>query len=118
MKLSEKQQEFTKNIASLIVYADTIGIQLTFGHAYRDKETQRRLVDKGLSKTMNSMHLKRLAVDFNFFINGELTYDFDKIKPLGDYWESLHPDNVWGGDFNKNDIKDGFLDVPHFQRNV
>lgn len=118
MKLSENQMIFTKNIASLINYAHSIGIQLTFGHAYRDKETQRRLVDKGLSKTMNSNHLRRLAVDFNFFINGELTYDFDKIKPLGDYWESLHPANRWGGDFNKDNIKNGFVDTPHFEMNV
>lgn len=110
MRLSEKQQEFTKDIASLIVYADTIGIQLTFGHAYRDKETQRRLVDKGLSKTMNSNHLKRLAVDFNFFINGELTYDKERLKELGAFWESLNDKNRWGGNFKT------FTDTPHFER--
>ena len=110
MRLSEKQQEFTKDVASLIVYADTIGIQLTFGHAYRDKETQRRLVDKGLSKTMNSNHLKRLAVDFNFFINGELTYDKERLKELGDFWESLNNKNRWGGNFKT------FTDTPHFER--
>ena len=109
MKLSSRQIEFTKNIASLIAYADMIGIGLTFGHAYRDKETQKRLVDKGLSKTMNSYHLKRLAVDFNFFINGELTYEKEKIQELGDFWETLHPKNRWGGNFKS------FLDTPHFE---
>jgi len=62
-----------------------------------------------LSKTLRSLHADRLAIDFNFFIDGELTYDHDKIKPLGDYWESLDPNNKWGGNFN------GFQDVPHFQ---
>ena len=115
MKLSEKQQIFSKNVAILIAYADLIGIGLTFGHAYRDKETQRRLVEKGLSKTMKSKHLNRLAVDFNFFIDGKLTYDFEDVKELGKFWLTLHPLNRWGGDFNKNGIKDGFVDVPHFE---
>ncbi len=109
MKLSEKQQIFTKNVASLIAYADLLGIGLTFGHAYRDLETQKRMVATGKSKTLNSYHLKRLAVDFNFFINGKLTYDKHKLAELGKFWEGLHPDNVWGGNF-KN-----FLDTPHFE---
>jgi hypothetical protein len=67
MKLSEKQAVFSKNIASLIVYADLIGISLTFGDAFRNEFTQKEYVRKGLSKTLNSQHRKRLAVDFNFF---------------------------------------------------
>ena len=135
MKLSIQQQIFTHNAALLICYAyDTHNIRLTLGEAHR---TQSQIllnyfgyeVVKGgvlgitlkksrrLSKTLKSLHADRLAIDFNFFINGELTYDFDKIKPLGDYWERLHPANVWGGDFNKNDKADGFIDTPHFQMN-
>ena len=110
MKLSEKQQIFTKNIASLIVYADLIGIGLTFGDAYRNDFTQKKYVELGLSKTMNSYHLKRLAVDFNFFINGRLVYDKHKLAELGKFWEGLHPDNEWGGFWK-------FVDTPHFQMN-
>ena len=126
MKLSEKQQIFTKNVASLIVYADLLGIGLTFGEAYR---TQSQVilnffgykVVKGgllgiklvkirkLSNTLNSYHLKRLAVDFNFFINGKLTYEKEKLKELGQFWESLHEDNKWGGNFIS------FVDTPHFE---
>ena len=115
MKLSEKQMIFSKNIASLIVYADMIGIGLTFGDAYRNAFTQAEYVRKGLSQTMNSNHRRRLAVDFNFFINGELTYKFEDVKELGVFWISLHTDNRWGGDFNKNGVKDGFIDTPHFE---
>ncbi len=61
---------------------------------------------------MNSQHLKRLAHDFNFFIDGKLTYDKAKLQKLGDYWESLHELNRAGMNF-KN-----FLDVPHFQMNL
>ena len=108
MNISQKQQVFSKNIAYLIFYADSIGIQLTFGDAYRSIEQQQIYFNEGKSKTMDSQHRKRLAVDFNFFVNGELTYDIDKIKPLGDYWEKLHPDNNWGGNWK-------FIDVPHFE---
>ncbi|NRA92176.1 MAG: M15 family metallopeptidase [Psychroserpens sp.] len=115
MKLSQKQRIFTRNIGCLIEYSYHIDIELTFGHAWRSLEEQKRLKKEGKSKTLKSKHLDRLAVDFNFFINGKLTYDYHKIKPLGDYWESLHPDNRWGGDWNKNNKKDGFIDTPHFE---
>ena len=117
MKLSEKQQIFTKNVASLIAYADMIGIGLTFGHAYRDIETQKRLVADGKSKTLKSYHLKRLAVDFNFFINGKLVYDKHKLAELGAFWEGLHPKNRWGGNFKikVDGVLEDWADTPHFE---
>nr|WP_299488568.1 hypothetical protein [uncultured Allomuricauda sp.] len=115
MTLSQRQRIFTKNIAELICYAYGYGIELTFGHAWRSLEEQKRLKAEGKSQTLKSLHLDRLAVDFNFFIGNDLTYDYDKIKPLGDFWVSLHPDNRWGGDFNKDGKKNGFVDTPHFE---
>lgn len=109
MKLSEKQQIFTENIAKLIIYSYNYGIGLTFGHAWRSLEEQKRLKASGKSQTLKSKHLDRLAVDFNFFVAGKLTYDRSKIQPLGDYWEGLHPDNEWGGNWVS------FVDTPHFQ---
>lgn len=118
MTLSQHQRIFTLNVAKLIVFAYSKGIELTFGEAYRTNEQQLIYVQTGKSKTMNSNHLRRLAVDFNFFKNGNLTYDWDDVKIIGDYWETLHPLNRWGGDWNKNDKKDGFIDNPHFEMNV
>ena len=118
MKLSEKQQLFTLNIARLILYAESLGYGLSFGHAWRSSEEQERLFREGLSKTLNSQHLSRLAVDFNIFQNGLLCLEWSKIKELGDYWESLHPQNRWGGDWNGNDLQDGFIDCPHFEMKV
>lgn len=133
MKLSERQQIFTYNIACLIHHAfDVHGIKLTMGEAYRTESQMllnffgfrvikggylgiQLVKSKKLSHTLKSLHGERLAQDFNFFIDGQLTYDFDKIKPLGEYWVNLHPDNRWGGDFNKNGVKDGFIDVLHFE---
>jgi len=125
MSLSDKQWMFLQNIAKLIQYAESIGIKLTAGEAYRTQDQQilyyygKRLevrnhspeiVDgKKRSWTMYSQHRRRLAMDFNFFVDGELTYDYEKIKPLGEYWESLHPDNRWGGNFK------AVKDTPHFE---
>ena len=115
MKLSDQQQLFTRNIGKLIKYAHLMGFGLTFGHAWRSPEEQERLLQAGLSKTRNSRHLDRLAVDFNVFLGGRLCLEWESIKILGDYWESLHPKNRWGGDWNGNEVKDGFIDCPHFE---
>lgn len=112
MRLSENQITFTLNISSLIMFANNVSVGLTFGDAYRSKYLQKHYLANGKSKTMNSMHLKRLAVDFNFFIGGKLTYDKDTLQSIGDFWESLHHKNRWGGNFKS------FIDTPHFEMNV
>ena len=111
MKLSHKQIIFSLNIADLIIYANSLGIGLTFGDAYRHPYLQEYYLRTGKSKTSKSKHLKRLAVDFNHFIDGNLTYDKKKTQILGDYWESLHPSNRWGGNFKS------FIDTPHYEMN-
>ena len=91
----------------LILWAYRNGYELTLGEAYRTKEQQAIYVKAGLSKTMNSKHLDRLATDLNAFKNGEYLTDSDSYKPLGDYWKSLDPECVWGGDWG--------WDANHFQ---
>ncbi len=126
--LIEHQQIFTQNVALLILKANSLGINLTFGEAYRTLDQQElylygktvRTEDCRLelisvnkrTRTMESNHLNRLAVDFNFFIDGILTYTNPLVYELGSYWESLDPLNRWGGNF-KN-----FFDAPHFERNI
>jgi len=122
------QQKFTKDIALLINRATELEVKLSFGEAYRTIDQQLlyyygmnvRTEDKRLnllsgktrSKTLYSNHMKRLAVDFNFFINNKLTYTDPLIEELGQYWESLDKHNRWGGNFK------GFYDAPHFERNM
>lgn len=117
MTLSEKQQVFTYNISHLIQWAFVHGFKLTFGEVYRTEQQQIIYVSTGRSKTMNSLHLKRLAVDFNIFKDGILLNDPKLIQPLGEYWMSLNTDNVWGGDFNRNHsvLDETFKDPYHFQ---
>lgn len=110
--LRGKQQVFSENIAKLIIYAHSIGIRLTFGEAFRTPEQQAIHVKQGKSRTSNSYHLKRLAVDFNFFIDGELTYRNEDVRILGEYWERMNEENRWGGNFTSID------DTPHFEMNI
>lgn len=120
MKLSEKQRRFTMSVGNFLLWAYSQGYELTFGDAYRDAETQARLFKAGKSKTMNSKHRERLAVDFNLFINGKYITDKELYRPLGEYWESIVPGNRWGGRFSikeeNYDTEIGF-DANHFQFN-
>lgn len=129
MKLSQHQSKFTYDVGKLISKAFELGIHLTFGEAQRTIDQQylyfkgKKISNNGIledapkrSWTMNSMHIKKCAVDFNHFLvkaDGtlELTYNVEDLKVLGEYWESLDELNQWGG-FWKN------KDVPHYQRTV
>ena len=115
MTVSDKQWLFLKDVALLINKAEELGYKVTGGELWRSYDQQKIYVETGRSKTMNSSHLNRLAIDFNFFIkdvkgNWQLTWKREEIEPLGSYWESLDKKNVWGGNFST------FKDVPHFER--
>ena len=100
MTLSEKQQLFTQLIGQLIFYAGEHGMRLTFGEAYRTPEQAALNAQKG-SGIRNSLHTRRLAVDFNLFIDGVYQTSSEAYLPLGEYWESLG--GAWGGRFSRPD---------------
>ncbi len=120
MSLVDEQWEFLKDVAKLIQFIEEKGWKVTGGELYRTKDQQEIYIKKGLSKTMNSYHLKRLAIDLNFFkpieengkIKYKLTYEPKDIEEFGEYWESLNPKNRWGGHFKH------FKDAPHFERRL
>jgi hypothetical protein len=112
MSAVREQAAFLLDLAKLIEYATAQGFQVTAGELYRTPEQQQIYVKTGRSRTMNSLHLQRRAVDLNFFKDGKLTYDKKILAPLGLFWESLHPLNSWGG----NGVK--LVDTPHFSRGI
>lgn len=112
MSLSREQAAFLLDVCKLINYATEQGWMITGGELYRTPEQQEIYLKTGRSKTMASNHLKRCAVDLNFFKDGQLIWDKAQIAPLGAYWESLNEKNRWGGNFKS------LVDVPHFERNV
>lgn len=112
MSLVREQAAFLLDVCKLIEFATAQGFTVTGGELFRTAEQQAIYVKTGRSKTMNSIHLKRCAIDLNFFKDGKLTYDVATLKPIGDFWESLDPKNNWGGNWKS------FKDVPHFERKV
>ena len=102
MTLGEKQRKFTRMVADLIVWAYANGYELTFAEAYRTPE-QAALNAKAGKGISTSLHLDRLAVDFNLFKDGAYLTATDAHEPLGEYWKSLHSENAWGGDFSNPD---------------
>jgi hypothetical protein len=112
MSLSQEQAAFLLDACKIIQYATEQGFVVTGGELFRTAEQQAIYVQTGRSKTLNSNHLKRLAIDLNFFKDGQIIWDKGILAPLGAYWETLHPKNRWGGNFKS------LVDCPHFERNV
>ena len=112
MSLVVEQAAFLQDVCKLLQYATEQGWTVTGGELYRTPEQQEIYLKTGRSKTMASNHLKRCAIDLNFFKDGNLIWDKAQIAPLGAYWESLNSKNRWGGNFRS------LVDVPHFERNV
>jgi hypothetical protein len=112
MTLGEKQEIFTSNLAKLIIYAEGMGFKCRIREVERTAYQQEEYLRLAKSKTPDSRHLKALAADI-YFTKGSLSPVEAKgvLAPLGAYWESLHKDNRWGGNF-KN-----FQDCPHFEMN-
>jgi len=110
MSLVTEQAAFLLDMCKLIQFATEQGFTLTAGELYRTPEQQEIYVKTNRSSTMNSMHLLRLAVDFNIFKDGKLVGNKATLAPLGAYWESLNPLNSWGGNGKK------LVDTPHFSR--
>lgn len=109
MSMVQEQAAFLLDVAKLVQYATEQGLLVTGGELYRTAEQQQIYVKTGRSKTMKSEHLKRLAIDLNFFKDGKLTYD---VPEVGRYWESLSPKNSAGMFWQS------FKDGPHFERRV
>lgn len=106
-ELRFRQNRFCTHISWLISFIQTpeSGLTISFGRAYDLPEVQPILVAKGLSSTLDSMHPKRLAIDLNFFKGDYRLFsdplqkdkDFGAVELAGEYFESLHPENTWGG---------------------
>lgn len=78
MSLVQKQQQFAVAISKLILYADSIGLPVTLGDAYRDPRLHGAMGEKKGYGSANSCHKLRLAEDLNIIKDG-------KIAPISDY---------------------------------
>jgi len=47
----------------------------------------------------NSLHKKCLAIDLELFKGPKYLQKTEDHRELGEFWESLDPENSWGGHF-------------------
>ena len=111
MSLVPEQSAFLRDVCSLLTHAHSLGYEVTGGELYRTSEQQMIYVKQGKSKTQNSNHLRRLAIDLYFFLDGSLVECGDELERLGHYWVGLNPLNRAGMFWQ-------WKDTPHFERNV
>jgi hypothetical protein len=84
--LRQKQSKFVHMVALLILHAEQLGYELTFGDTWAKD-----------GHKAGSFHYKRLAIDLNLFRDGVYLTDTESHTPLGRYWESIG--GTWGGRF-------------------
>lgn len=90
-KLQQLQFEFSRAVAKLIQYANDEGYEVVGEYWFRCLECP---VGKE-----NSLHKKCLAIDLGLFKDGKYLTKTEDHRPLGEYWETLHPHACWGGRF-------------------
>lgn len=119
MNLVEQQQVFARNVTKLLNWVYTHeGWEVRFGEVARPKIMQYLYVWARRSKTLKSKHIDKKAIDLHLSIFGQRQIKGEAYRPLGEFWESLDPENVWGGRFSVKgedyDKKVGW-DPQHFQ---
>jgi peptidoglycan L-alanyl-D-glutamate endopeptidase CwlK len=116
MTLGQKQELFAKYVVKLIQQAWEMGYEVRLGEVQRPLEMQQIYVNTGRSKTLDSQHIKKLAIDL-VLLKGGAICTRDQIAPLGKWWENLDSQNRWGGSWRGliEAKKSSFVDAPHFE---
>ena len=100
MSLRKKQAQFAYMVADLIYWCYEQGYEVTFSEAYRDPALAKYYATQGKG-IVNSLHCIRLAIDLNFFKDGNYLDETEQLTPIGEYWESQG--GSWGGRFKSKD---------------
>ena len=116
MALIHEQAAFLRDLRRVLEFAEGRRLLVTGGELERSPEAQARLVQQGRSPGMDDPHLRKCAIDLNFFVEREgrpeWVYRREELEPLGAFWEGLDPRNRWGG------RREGGLDLAHFERDL
>lgn len=80
--LRQKQSRFVRLVGLLIEHAYAQGYELTFGEAWRTPEQAARNAAAGRG-IANSLHIDRLAIDFNLFRDGRFLSASEDHRALG-----------------------------------
>jgi len=116
MSIRKLQSEFASAFARLVLYAESLGYEVTHGdtNAVNLHLLESYIKDHGFIGNLkrkfrhvfhsrNSNHYKRLAGDLNLFIDGVYQTSTEAHRPLGEWWEKQHPKARWGGNFKSPD---------------
>lgn len=89
--LHQRQVLHVRLTAKLIAWAESRGLELTWGETFRTAAQANANAASGAG-IANSLHKLRLAVDFQLFdATGKYLTDGAAYKPLADYWITLDP---------------------------
>ena len=69
MTLGENQEAFMRDVEKLLIYLHINGYSVRGGELERTQAQQEIYYNTGKSKTMQSNHLKRCAIDLHIFKN-------------------------------------------------
>ena len=117
-KLSKKSQAKLEGVHPHMqeLVRAAIGLStIDFGisEGMRTKERQQLLFDEGKSLTLNSKHLKGLAVDVYAWVDGGVSWDFKHYEEINLAFARAaaltNTSYIWGGTWTT--LKDG----PHFE---
>ena len=98
MTLGDKQRQFSRMIAELIITAYSMGYEITLGDAYRDPRVFGKLGERKGYGRSTSLHKQRLAIDLNLFKDGRYLTTTADHAPIGEVWESMG--GSWGGRYD------------------
>lgn len=102
MTLGEKQRLFAKLVGQLLDWIYANGYECSLDEALRTV-TQAMANAASGAGIAHSLHLIHLAIDLNIFKDGRYLRTVEEIRPVGEYWKTLHPLCCWGGDFSHPD---------------
>jgi hypothetical protein len=100
MTLGKAQRLFVKLQAEWICWCYQNGYELSTGDGFRDPRVFGQFGEYVGYGRRRSNHKRRLAHDWNLFINGKWQPTTEAHRPLGEKWESMHPHCRWGGRYN------------------
>lgn len=117
-KLSQRSLDKLQGVDKRLVAVVNRAIELTevdFGitEGLRTKERQEQLVAEGKSQTLNSKHLRGMAVDVVAYVDGKVSWDKQHYQTIAEAFkqaaDELNVSIRWGGNFKS------FFDGPHFE---
>lgn len=96
-ELGDKQKLFVRLQAEWVLWVYEQGYELTCGDGFRSPVVFGKVGEKKGYGRSKSNHKVRLAHDWNLFKDGKYLRSTEAHRPLGEKWESMHPDCRWGG---------------------